>query len=68
MGEAFSILEKIHGSANLHLLSSAELKKLCDEFRKHQSIQILAGYREGDHGDQIEIFVTYPREQKEGKV
>jgi hypothetical protein len=68
MGEAFSILEKIHGSANLHLISSAELKKLCDELRKHQSIQILAGYRDGDKIDQIEIFVTYPREQKERKV
>lgn len=68
MGEAFSILEKIHGSANLHLISSAELKKLCDELRKHQSIQILAGYREGDNIDHIEIFVTYPRELKVGKV
>jgi len=56
-----SILDRIAGSGRLHLILAAELRMLCDELEK-LPYQILAGRREGDNGDQIEILVTYSKE------
>jgi hypothetical protein len=46
--------------------SKAELRTFCDELEK-LPYQILAGRREGDKMDQIEIFITYSLKQEEGE-
>jgi hypothetical protein len=66
MSEVFSILERISGSDRLHIVSAAELRTFCDELEK-LPYQILAGRREGDKMDQIEIFITYSAGHEEGE-
>lgn len=61
MSEVLSVLDRIFGSETLHLVSAAELRMFCDELEK-QPYQILAGWREADKVNQIEIFITYQRE------
>jgi len=46
--------------------SKAELRTFCDKLEK-LPYQILAGRREGDKMDQIEIFITYSLKQEEGE-
>jgi hypothetical protein len=41
-------------------------ERFCDELEK-LPYQILAGRREGDKMDQIEIFITYSLKQEEGE-
>jgi hypothetical protein len=65
MSQPFSILERICGSDRMHQISAEELRTLCSELSAFGSYQILAGHREGDSMDQIEVFVTYGPKEKQ---
>jgi hypothetical protein len=60
-GASFSILDKLADSSLPRLVSPAELRMFCNELDVHGEYQILAWKREGDHSDQVEIYITYPK-------
>ncbi len=59
MARRFKIFERLPGYASLYLASVTDLRVLCDDLEKHGGYQILAGKREADDADMIEIFITF---------
>jgi hypothetical protein len=60
----FKIFERLPGYASLYLASVADLRTLCDDLERHGDYQILAGKREADDNDMIEIFISFGRGKK----
>lgn len=63
MGPKFTILDRLGDSDIMCHVSPADARIFFNELEATGNYQILVGKREGDHSDQIEIFVSYPKKQ-----
>lgn len=63
----FTILARIGGSSANHIMMAEEFIQLSKESSFHPCT-IIAGHREGEHEDQIEIIVRYKHHRRKEAI